>query len=211
MNSYNREQYEALEMVRRHLARCSATEKSALAAGLDDYLRFRRSVEDFLQAHFAATCTQACYRNRLSACCNREGIVTFFADVVINVMMSTPLETDRLAQALARGENQMKCVYLGPSGCLWRVTPIVCAMFLCDRAEKAVFDGRPDLRRRWDEFCEQKKRFTWPDRPVLFDDLEAIFIAAGHTSPLMYLHNSPGLIRVKQRAVELGSLRSQLE
>ncbi|MFZ0612073.1 MAG: hypothetical protein WAM73_07545 [Desulfobacterales bacterium] len=201
MNSYNREQYDALEVVRQHLARCGAAEKSALAASLDDYLRFRSSLEDFLQTHFASTCSQACYQNRLSACCNREGIVTFFADVVINVMMSTPLEIDRLAQALARGENTMKCVYLSPAGCLWRVKPIVCAMFLCDRAEQAVFGDRPDLRHRWEEFCEQRKLFTWPDRPVLFDDLEAIFIAAGHTSPLMYLHNSPGLIRVKQRAL----------
>ncbi len=200
MNSYNREQYDALEVVRGHLTHCGTAEKSVLAAGMDDYLRFRRSVEVFLQAHFAATCHQACYQNRLSACCNREGIVTFFADVVINAVMSTPLEIDRLAQALARGENGPKCVYLGPSGCLWRVKPIVCAMFLCDRAEKAVFGDRPDLRRRWEAFGEQKKLFTWPDRPVLFDDLETIFIEAGLGSSLMYLHNSPGLVQVKQQA-----------
>jgi hypothetical protein len=34
---------------------------------------------------------------------------------------------------------------------------------------------------------------------VLFDDLEAFFIDCGCTSPLMYLHNSPGLLRVKQK------------
>ena len=63
---------------------------------------------------------------------------------------------------------------------------------------KTVFGDRPELKNQWEEFCRIKKRFTWPDRPVLFDDLEAFFIDLGCTSPLMYLHNSPGLLRVKQ-------------
>jgi hypothetical protein len=136
----------------------------------------------------------------LSACCSREGIVTFFADGVINVLLSTPQETDRLATVLQKGDNGPKCVYLGSNGCLWRLKPIVCAMFLCDRAEEEVFRDRPALRRQWEAYREHKKRFTWPDRPVLFDAIEANFIAAGCTSPLMYLHNSPGLLRVKQQA-----------
>jgi len=46
----------------------------------------------------------------------------------------------------------------------------------------------------------KRKRFTWPDQPVLFDDLESYFMKSGYRSPLMYLHNSPGLLRVKQKA-----------
>jgi hypothetical protein len=200
MSSYNQEQYDALVMVRRHVAGLGDDEKAGLVAPLDDYLRFRQSVDDFLQAHFGSVCNRACFQSRLSACCGREGIVTFFADVVINVVLSTPQEIDRLATVLQNGDGGPKCVYLGRNGCLWRLKPIVCAMFLCDRAENGVFRDRPALRRRWEAYREHKKRFTWPDRPVIFDDLEAIFIAAGCKSPLMYLHNSPGLIRVKQEA-----------
>ncbi|MGB7921347.1 MAG: hypothetical protein WCF40_14950 [Desulfobacterales bacterium] len=198
MNSYNQEQYDTLNMVRRYLDRLGESEKAGLAATLGDYLRFRQSVDDFLQTHFGAVCNRSCYQSRLSACCSRDGIVTFFADVVINVLLATPQEIDRLAEALQNGGNGMKCVYLGRNGCLWHLKPIVCAMFLCDRAEEEVFRNRPALRRQWEAYREHKKRFTWPDRPVLFDDLEAIFIAAECTSPLMYLHNSPGLIRLKQ-------------
>jgi len=200
MNSYNQEQYDALNMVSQYLGELGEDEKVGLVASLDDYLRFRQSVDDFLQTHFGSVCRQACYQSRLSACCSREGIVTFFADVVINVLLSTPQEIDRLAETLQQDDNGLKCVYLRRNGCLWRLKPIVCAMFLCDRAENRVLQDRPALRRQWEAYREHKKRFTWPDRPVLFDDLEAIFIAAGCTSPLMYLHNSPGLIRVKQEA-----------
>jgi hypothetical protein len=200
MSSYNQEQSDALDMVRRYVAGLGEAERADLVGSLDDYLRFRQSVDDFLQTHFGSVCSQACYQSRLSACCSREGIVTFFADVVINVLLSTPQEIDRLAETLRQGDNGVKCIYLGRDGCLWRLKPIVCAMFLCDRAEKGVFRDRPALRRQWEAYREHKKRFTWPDRPVLFDDLESIFIVDGCTSPLMYLHNSPGLIRVKQDA-----------
>jgi hypothetical protein len=183
------------------MAGLGEAEKAELVGSLDHYLRFRQAVDDFLQTHFGSVCHQACYQSRLSACCSREGIVTFFADVVINALLSTTREIDRLTEALnGSGGVSTKCVYLGRNGCLWRLKPVVCALFLCDRAENEVFRDKPALRRQWEAYREHKKRFTWPDRPVLFDDLEAIFIAAGFTSPLMYLHNSPGLIRVKQEA-----------
>ena len=204
MSSYNHEQSDALDMVRRYVAGLGEAEKADLVGSLDDYRLFRQSVEDFLQTHFGSVCHQACYQSRLSACCSREGIVTFFADVVINALLSTTREIDRLAKALqGPGGVSTKCVYLGRNGCLWRLKPVVCALFLCDRAESEVFREQPALRRQWEAFREHKKRFTWPDRPVLFDDLEAIFIAEGYTSPLMYLHNSPGLIRVKQKAKKI--------
>jgi hypothetical protein len=204
MSSYNQEQSDALDMVRRYVAGLGEAEKADLVGSLDDYRLFRQSVEDFLQTHFGSVCHQACYQSRLSACCSREGIVTFFADVVINALLSTTREIDRLAKALqGPGGVSTKCVYLGRNGCLWRLKPVVCALFLCDRAESEVFREQPALRRQWEAFREHKKRFTWPDRPVLFDDLEAIFIAEGYTSPLMYLHNSPGLIRVKQKAKKI--------
>jgi len=45
-----------------------------------------------------------------------------------------------------------------------------------------------------------KNRYAWPDQSVLFDELEQMFIDAGYHSPLMYLHNSPGLQQVKKTA-----------
>ena len=41
---------------------------------------------------------------------------------------------------------------------------------------------------------------TWPDRPVLFDELEKLFIKEGYDSPLMYCHKSPGLLRLKSKS-----------
>ncbi|MFC1494817.1 hypothetical protein ACFL6W_06030 [Thermodesulfobacteriota bacterium] len=51
-----------------------------------------------------------------------------------------------------------------------------------------------------DQLKEDEKCFTWPDKPVLFDELEALFIKKDFDSPLMYFHKSPGLLRVKSEA-----------
>ena len=71
-------------------------------------------------------------------------------------------------------------------------------MFLCDAAKEEIFGRKPPALSRWNELTQHRKKFTWPDRPVLFDFLEQYFKAAGYTSPLMYMHNSPGLLRVKK-------------
>jgi hypothetical protein len=73
-------------------------------------------------------------------------------------------------------------------------------MYLCDRAKDHVFRKDSRLKIKWELYERKRKNFTWPDRPVLFDDLEARFLSAGFQSSLMYLHNSPGLLRVKQQA-----------
>jgi hypothetical protein len=200
MNEYNREQLASLEAVRRHLEALDESQIRSLRASLADYLAFRQAVDDFQAEHFGALCTAACYRSRLSACCTRDGIITFFADVVINALLASAAELDALAQTLRRAGSGFKCVYLGQAGCLWRVKPIVCEMFLCDPAQDQVFENRPDLKQVWEELVERKQRFTWPDRPVLFDDLEAFFMDRGCRTSLMYLHNSPGLLRVKKQA-----------
>lgn len=199
MNDYNCEQYEAVELVRGHLEKMTVAEKAGMVSAFEDYLHFRRSVDRFLEDHFSSVCNRACYQNRRSACCSREGIITFFADVVVNLSVSTVQETSRLLDVLKKpNSGSFKCVYLNRSGCLWRIKPIVCALFLCDRAQQAVFESRPDLKSRWTAYKEEGKRFTWPDRPVLFDAIESLFRDAGHESTLMYLHNSPGLLRVKR-------------
>ena len=200
MNSYQQEQIDTLQMVLEHLQSLSEEDRRVLDDLIAEYLVFRKKVAAFLSEHLSDVCTLRCYKNRLSACCSKEGIITFFADVVINSLVSSEDEIQMLSSVLRETNKGFKCIYLGPDGCLWHLKPIVCEMFICDDAQKHIFDSKPEARQKWEEFKQLKRHFTWPDRPVLFDAIEAIFIKAGYSSPLMYLYNSPGLLRVKQQA-----------
>ena len=102
-----------------------------------------------------------------------------------------------LQKRLAIPHQGNKCLYLGDKGCLWHVKPIVCEMFLCTKAEKEVLSRTPAAHKAWEELKQKEKSFRWPDQAVLFDDLEEMFIKAGCDSTLMYLHKSPGLLRIK--------------
>jgi hypothetical protein len=162
-------------------------------------MEFRADVARFQAKHFADTCSRKCFTSQTSACCGREGIITFFADVVINTLLSTDKETDKLLETIQRDTGGFNCVYLNESGCLWRVKPIVCEMFLCEHAKQNVLDGNNNLGQQWETLRRRERRYTWPNRPILFDDFEAFFIEAGFDSPLMYLHRSPGLLRLKAK------------
>ena len=199
MSPYNKEQTEALEIVRRGLQGMTRDRRDALRASIAEYLSFRSRVDRFFETHFAAYCRSKCFQTHMSACCSKEGIVTFFADVVINALVSTPQELERLAVLLRSPPSGHHCVYLGPEGCRWRITPIVCAMFLCDGVKQHAFACDPDSEKDWQSILTERKTFTWPDRPVLFDDLEQVFIDIGHVSILMYLHYSPGMLKVKEK------------
>jgi hypothetical protein len=200
MTPYQKEQLDALALVREHFDTLSHNEKQRLKQYVAEYLQFRHRVNDFLSRHVSAICTQSCFQNDRSACCSRDGIITFFADVVINALNASAEELAALRKVLAKPHIGAKCVFLGPTGCLWRVPPIVCALFLCDTAQQQAFASHPTAKAEWQALCEAARKFKWPDRPVLFDALEQYFMDAGYTSPLMYLHNSPGLLRVKQKA-----------
>ena len=200
MNSYQKEHLDAYTMVQRHVDTLKKEDKEKLRQLSVSYLSFRSDVARFLSDHFSRTCHLKCYQNQLSACCTREGIIAFFADVVVNTMSSSKKEIDRLKAALMKPNEGNKCVYLSEHGCLWRIKPIVCEMFLCDAAQEEIMGNRPDLARQWEEFRSREKKYKWPDRPVLFETLEKIFLESGLSSPLMYLHNSPGLIRVRKMA-----------
>jgi hypothetical protein len=200
MNDYHKEQIDALTLVDRHLDTLPISERRKWMDTVSEYLDFRLEVDHYLRDHFSDICTQTCYLSRLSACCSREGIITFFGDVVVNRLVSTDNEIRKLLDVLHKPNEGYKCVYLSKAGCLWRVKPIVCQMYLCDRAKDHVFRKDSRLKIKWELYERKRKNFTWPDRPVLFDDLEARFLSAGFQSSLMYLHNSPGLLRVKQKA-----------
>ena len=204
MYSYQKEQSETLSMVQRHIATLSARERQGLESEIADYLLFRDEVDAFLCEYFSNVCTQKCFQNDLSACCSREGIITFFGDVVVNVLVSPYTVIHALMTVLQKRNRGFKCIYLGNHGCMWRIKPIVCEMFLCEQAKKEVFQEKPLAGQLWDELKQRKNRYTWPDRPVLFEALERYFIDAGYSSPLMYMHNSPGLLRVRKQAKENG-------
>ncbi len=200
MSEYQVEQLETLQQVRLHLKSMSPAARERLIAITADYMGFRQDVDGFLRSHFGRVCDRTCYRSRVSACCSREGIVTFFADVVVNLLATPDAEADELVRVLKRENTGFKCVYLAEAGCRWRVKPIVCQMFLCEPARARVFGRAPELEAEWTRLEVRRKAFTWPDRPVLFDRIESMFLEAGCVSRLMYLHNSPGLLRIKRNA-----------
>ena len=198
--SYQEEQLDALSMVVGHLGESGSSIRRDLESIIKDYLFFRSEADDFLSENFSDICTEKCYRSNLSACCSREGVITFFADVVVNLLISGPAEISELRAVLEKENRGFKCVYLGNKGCLWLVKPVVCEMFLCDTAKNKVYSRKPGLIQEWKALKKKEKSFTWPDRPVLFDKIESYFKAAGYSSSLMYMHNSPGLLRVKKLA-----------
>jgi len=198
--SYNEEQLQAFLMVVKLLGTPESRLRRELLDMAAGYLSFRSEADDFLTENFSDICNDKCYRSNLSACCSREGIITFFADVVINLLVSGSDEISALQSVLEKENRGFKCVYLGKDGCLWRIKPIVCEMFLCDTAKNKVFGRKPGLMKEWTALKKKEKSFTWPDRPVLFDEIESYFRAAGCLSSLMYMHNSPGLLRVKKLA-----------
>lgn len=200
MNDYQQQQWDALQLARGALGRLSREERKALESELVDYLQFRRQVDLFLQTHFSKRCTASCYRNRRSACCSKDGIITFWADVVINLTVSDETGLAGMERSLTEPLHAHKCTYLGRKGCLWGIRPLGCTMFLCDDVQDAVFGDDGGLQRQWALLNEQAKGFRWPDRPVLFDRLETFFMARGCRSPIMYINTSPGLIRIKKQA-----------
>lgn len=202
MTAYQQEQRVALEMVRKHLSGLTNADLRNLKTRISDYLAFRQDVDAFLDYYFSSLCTQTCYQNQLSACCSRDSIITFFADGVVNALESSEEQLNGLQERLAFSHPGNKCIYLGDRGCLWQIKPLVCEMFLCAKAEKEVLDENRRTRETWEALKQREKSFRWPDQAVLFDDLEDIFIQAGYTSPLMYLHNSPGLLRVKKMSTK---------
>lgn len=200
MNTYQKEQLDALYQVRNALVKMGIKAKNRLTKEIRPYLKFRGELERFLDEHLGAYCTQTCYKSQMSACCSKDGIITFWADVVINACCSMNEELEGLFSAIKKPYYGKKCIYLGPKGCLWKVRPLVCAMFVCDQLQSDVIDQDVTLKKSWDQYLQQAKGFRWPDRPVLFDRLEEIFIDLGCQSPLMYINASPGLMRIKKRA-----------
>ena len=202
MNDYQKEQLETLRMIRACLAALDESETDRLKNTITEYLNYRQSLADFLGVHFQDMCTEKCFQGRLSACCSRDGIIAFFGDAAVNALVSDTAVLDRLETAIQQPRRPDKCIFLGPTGCRWQIKPIVCELFLCDEAEEKIFGANPTTLATWENLKAGRKRFTWPDRPVLFEFLEAFFLEKGYRSPLMYIHFSPGLSRIRKQRKE---------
>lgn len=200
---YGQEQLLNQGIVQEYLSSRGEEEKSLLREQCREYFRFREEVAGFHLRYFQAVCTVACFQQQRSACCSKDGIITFFADIVVNAIVSSASQMAGIMACLRQPRQDMKCLYLGPQGCRWQMKPMVCEMFVCDRAKDEVFGDSTVARAAWDGLKERALSFRWPDRAVLFDEIESRFMAAGVRSSLMFLHNSPGLIRIKKLAGRL--------
>ena len=200
LNIYQREQLEALHQVKNRLQKLDGKKRAGLEELIQPYLEFREKLHLFLTTQFGKYCTQACFNSQSSACCSKDGIITFWADHVINACCCTEAALDGLAASIQNPLHKRKCIYLGANGCLWKVTPVVCAMFVCDQALSDTIHQDPELNQAWERYQVQAKAFRWPDKPVLFDLLEEMFIEMGCQSPLMYINSSPGLRQIKKKA-----------
>lgn len=188
-------------MIIDHFGRMSEKDLNELRQICGDYLDYRAEAGRFFQEHFAEICSRNCFANQLSACCTRDGIITFFGDLVVNALVSEPDELDRINKRLAGPRPDFaKCLYLADDGCLWRMKPLVCEMFLCDAAMESVFKDAEATEACWKRFKTRALAYRFPDRPVLFDHLEMAFLYAGYRSNLMYINTSPALRRIKARA-----------
>lgn len=200
VSEYNRDQRTSFEAIDEACSLLPEPELEKLKESLNSYLQFRKALAEYQQRHFAVFCQATCFDGKLSACCGFESIFTFFADQIITFLSSTPKELQALFNKLDQVNNTERCVNLGESGCTWRISPVSCAMFLCEQAKLNVFRNDPGAEALWKQLQMQEKEFTLPTKPVLFDDLERYFINLGVDSPHMYFHKSPGLLRLKARS-----------
>jgi hypothetical protein len=197
VSEYNRDQLVGFEKVREGLCKLDNQEIQELRTAIAPYLEFRARLAEFNARHFTALCRETCFLTSVSACCGFESIFTFFADQVITALCTNSTDQEAMLALLSRPNHSRHCVYLGESGCTWKVPPIGCAMFFCDTAKNQVFKGSPAAESEWSRLRELEKEFTQPTRPVLFDWIEVLFRRAGIDSPHMYFHKSPGLLRMK--------------
>ncbi len=200
MSDYQQEHLDTWIAVRRVCNTMEPSRIRELSASISEYIAFRKELQEFFEKYLKSYCQSKCFDTGRSICCGKDSIIVHFADIVVDVLLSEESDIDPILSALTTGPRGLFCVYLGPNGCLWKLTPIVCAMFLCDGLIDVRIKGRREIEEKWYRLQELRKTFTWPNRPVLFDEIEKSFLALGLQSPLMHYHFSPGLLRIKQNA-----------
>ena len=71
-SDYNKEQLEAINMVKTFIISISSLEREAIKKMMKPYLEFRSKVSSFHEEHLSDICTTKCFLSRESACCNRD-------------------------------------------------------------------------------------------------------------------------------------------
>ena len=200
-SEYNRDQSITFRAVLEACERLQDSEIERLKESILPYLTFRDEMDRYQSKYVEDFCRESCFDSGLSACCGFESIITFFADHVISFLFSKVEEMRTIFSTLERPNRTGKCVYLGKGGCIWKIRPISCAMFFCRQVKAGIVDNDPEAAAILTEFKSREKEYTWPTRPVLFNDLEKYFIELGVKSPHMHFHQSPGLLRLKAESV----------
>lgn len=197
---YNLEQFDAYMTIKAFFDKASDSEIAELKEMIAPYLDFRAETSEFLTRSCADVCGDICFKTGLSDCCMHEGIITFFADWIVNWLVSSKEEIDVLVKALFNPFRNDKCVYLGPVGCIWKIKPMNCETFVCKQAKAEIFARDFQAEYFYDEILARKKTFSFPDRPVLFDNIEKFFMDRGVDSEIMYFHKGAGLLMIKSKA-----------
>jgi hypothetical protein len=212
ISEYNRDQLLTLQAIHKACGRLPNVEILSLVERLGPYLEFRRQLDSYQSQYFRATCEATCFSTGLSACCGFESIITFFADHVINFLLSTPEENGRILSVLGRPNRTGRCVYLQAKGCLWRWSPISCAMFLCEDAKQTVFTRHPEAAVLWAELREWE-RLHYPHNLCCSTIWKRCSVVWGGLSPHVFsyqsgtvapqgrpdLENPPILVRERRR------------
>jgi len=199
LSPYTSQHLATLDGLKKQLEELGDAGRTELREMMGPYIAYREVAGRFFRDHLVGDCGRICFERDRSGCCGREGIIVFFADFVVELLAAGEERAEDFGRTLRADRGGTNCVYLSSKGCLWKIKPIACEMFLCDEVREKVLAADVDLDREWKDFREKEKEFTRPDKPVLFDDLERFFIEKGVESPLMYFHHSPGLLRMKRK------------
>ncbi len=109
MCEYNKEQLETLYIVRQYLSKQSQNKIETYKKDIESYSLFRKKISDFSSKNFSSLCREKCFDNGLSACCTKEGIITYFADVFVNAIYSTPDQLNKIENILQMTNNSKLC------------------------------------------------------------------------------------------------------
>ncbi len=199
IGKYNSLHLQSVKTTFQALRSLKISELEELKKLIAPYIKFREDLKEFTKTYFLEFCREKCFKTSKSLCCGYESIIVFFADEVINYLFGNPKDFEIIIEKLSIPNNTNHCVYLGENGCLWTVRPISCAMFFCEEAKNWVFSSfSEEPLKKWNYLQKMEKTFTWPDKPILFDELEEYFIKRGVWTSHMYFHKSPGLLKIKQ-------------
>ena len=70
---------------------------------------------------------------------------------VVKALQPIVDEINNLEDRLKVDPGGFKCIFLTDKGCLWKLKPIVCEMFLCDHAKNMLTKADARIMDEWNE------------------------------------------------------------